>query len=642
MADNPSWFSLAAALVLSLHFVVSVSESDQEILLKFKESFQNNGKLSSWNASSNPCANGVANWVGVICTASGSIHGLKLENLGLVGELNITPLKNLVNLRTLSLKHNSLSGSLPGVNQLGALKSVYFSYNNFSGEIADEAFAGMLSLKKVHLGNNGFVGKIPASLTKLPRLLELRLEDNHFQGQIPSFVSKELTYLNVSNNELDGPIPEELQDLDMASFSGNKNLCGGKLAACPESVASVSAETNTSNVTNSTPESATATSHKLHKSSIIMGSVAVGIIVLMTAIVCILKSRPRRAQDSVESPVLEKLSKHKASHESPVQAEIDVGHSMTSIGGGKKDQQTTKLTFLKDATEKFDLQDLLQASAEILGSGVFGSSYKADIGLIGPAIVVKRYRQMNNMDREEFQEHMRRLGRLDHPNLLSLVAFYYRKEEKLMISHFVPKGSLAVHLHGKQNADRPGLDWPTRLKIVKGVAKGLAVLYRELPSLTTPHGHLKSSNVLLNESYEPLLTDYGLVPLVNQEHAQKLMIAYKSPEYVHNGRITKKTDVWALGTLILEVLTGKFPANFLQQGKGEKEFDLALWVSNMVGEEHVDQVFDKEMEFDENSKGQMVKLLHIGLECCRSEVETRLELKEAVEKIEGLNEIDTD
>jgi hypothetical protein len=71
-------------------------------------------------------------------------------------------------------------------------------------------------------------------------------------------------------------------------------------------------------------------------------------------------------------------------------------------------------------------------------------------------MVVKRFKQMNNVGKEEFQEHMRRLGRLKHSNLLPLVAYYYRKEEKLLITDFVEKGSLAVHLHGmllEQNLD---------------------------------------------------------------------------------------------------------------------------------------------------------------------------------------------
>lgn len=114
----------------------------------------------------------------------------------------------------------------------------------------------------------------------------------------------------------------------------------------------------------------------------------------------------------------------------------------------RKVEQKLQLSFMSDDREKFNLQDLLRASAEVLGSGNFGSSYKAII-MNGQALVVKRYKQMNSVGREEFNEHMRRLGRLKHPNLLPLVAYYYRKEEKLLVYDFVPNGSLASHLHGK-------------------------------------------------------------------------------------------------------------------------------------------------------------------------------------------------
>lgn len=124
------------------------------------------------------------------------------------------------------------------------------------------------------------------------------------------------------------------------------------------------------------------------------------------------------------------------------------------MGGGGKKCETTKLSFVRDDREKFDLQDLLRASAEILGSGSFGSSYKAAL-CGGATMVVKRFKQMNNVGKEEFQEHMRRLGRLRHPNLLPLVAYYYRKEEKLLIADFVQKGSLAVHLHGINSSFLP-------------------------------------------------------------------------------------------------------------------------------------------------------------------------------------------
>ncbi|KAE8730806.1 Pollen receptor-like kinase 1 [Hibiscus syriacus] len=316
--------------------------------------------------------------------------------------------------------------------------------------------------------------------------------------------------------------------------------------------------------------------------------------------------------------------------------------SPRSSNGMKLAESATKLTFLRDDDrDKFNLPDLLRASAEVLGSGYFGSSYRTELPN-GSAMVVKRYKQMTNAGKEDFQEHMRRMGRLKHENVLTLVAYHYRKDEKLIVCDFVKNGSLAVHLHGHQTLGQQGLDWPTRLNIVKGIAKGLAYLYKELPSLVAPHGHLKSSNVLLNESFEPLLTDYGLIPVIDPENAQAFMTAYKSPEFVHHGRVTKKTDVWGLGVLILEIMTGKFPSNFLQMGKGSGEEDLTTWVKSIVGDDEetssIDmEAFDKEMGAVSDRDGKtMLQLLKIGLSCCEDDALKRLDLKEAVNRIDRL------
>lgn len=191
------------------------------------------------------------------------------------------------------------------------------------------------------------------------------------------------------------------------------------------------------------------------------------------------------------------------------------------------------------------------------------------------------------------------------------------------------------------------LDWEKRLRIVKGVARGLLYLYTELPSLIAPHGHLKSANVVLNEAWEPLLNDYALSRLVNQEDAQDLMIMYKSPEYRTQGRISKKTDVWSLGILTLEILTGRFPANIIQQGKGVIDNgDLASWVEIQVkeNEDWKNKVFDKNLMMNIKAGGEeeqeMHKLLKIGLACCEMDVEKRLDIREAVEQIENVRETD--
>ncbi|KAL5543411.1 hypothetical protein UlMin_007195 [Ulmus minor] len=610
----------------------SLAPLDYEILLQFKDSLEDaEALIPTWNTSTPPCSADKANWRGVLCDKDGEISGLKIENMGLKGFIDVDSLKNLPNLRTLSFMKNNFEGPFPDLGQLGALKSVYLSNNKFSGEIPSDVFLRMLSLKKLFLAHNQFTGSLPASLELLPKLIVLRVEGNQFQGRIPNFPQKTWLSFNVSNNILEGRVPHSLSTMDATSFHGNEDLCGLPLKAC-------------------------ATKKPSLWSIVVVVIVVVMALAAIGAVILIL-SRCKQNPTLTENPstlppppttktgntttttAVEKQDEyhhHQAGNTSRCSSPGRGSSSSSSYTSSKKGAESLKLTFVRDDREKFDMHDLLKASAEILGSGCFGSSYKAAL-LSGSTMVVKRYKQMNNVGRDEFQEHMRRLGRLRHPNVLPLVAYYYKKEEKLLISDYFRNGSLAVHLHGRHAQGQTSLDWPKRLKIIKGVAKGLQYLQNELPTLIAAHGHLKSSNVLLNESYEPLLSDYALIPVINQEHAQQLMVAYKSPEHSRHGRITKKTDVWSLGVLILEILTGKFPANFLQQGKGSEEQDLANWVSSIPEEEwKSDKVFDKEML--KKSEGEMKKLLRIGMSCCEGDVEKRLDIREAVEKIEELRE----
>jgi serine/threonine protein kinase len=194
---------------------------------------------------------------------------------------------------------------------------------------------------------------------------------------------------------------------------------------------------------------------------------------------------------------------------------------------------------------------------------------------------------------------------------------------------------------GNHSEDQPALDWPTRLRIIKGVARGLAYLYDAIPTLIIPHGHLKSSNVLLDESFDAILNDHALAPVINLDLAQQTMMAYKSPEFAQHGRITKKTDIWSFGILILEILTGRFPENYLTLAH-DRNADLAGWVNTMIKEKKTSEVFDLDMGGAKNSKSELLKLLKIGLSCCEEDVERRLDISEAVQMIEELREGDSD
>ncbi|MCE3051823.1 hypothetical protein HAX54_050890 [Datura stramonium] len=589
-------------------------EPESTLLLKFKSSLQNaTSSLGDWNQSVQLCNGNISNWSGLICS-NGKFVGLQLESMGLSGNLDIDTLSQLTSLRTISVMNNNFEGTFPDVKKIGRLRGVFLSNNRFSGELPDDAFAGMKSIRRILMANNEFRGKIPTSLLGIPKLVELQVQDNQFDGEIPAFSQQDFQ-INVANNRLEGPIPPQLSSQSASSFAGNLGLCGKPMPPCPPS--------------------------KKKKKGIPIVAIilaAIGGLILLAIIffALFLLHMNRKKPSQYEKSSVKNLNNKAASHNHqyyPNNDKPDHHHEKYT----RSDKG--KLYFVRRDREKFDLEDLLRAPAEVLGSGSFGSSYKAELP-IGKPIVVRRFRQMSNMGKEDFHEHMRRLGKLSHPNVLPLVAFYYRREEKLLVTDFVDNGSLASHLHGKRGPNQPSLDWPSRLKIIKGVSRGLAYLNKELPTLTLPHGHLKSSNVLLDHRFEPLLADYALVPVINKDHAKQFMVAYKSPEYMQNERLTRKTDVWSLGILILELLTGRFPANYLKQGKGANA-DLAVWVNSVVREEWTGEVFDKDMNTTKhNCEGEMLKLLKIGMCCCEMDVGRRWDLREALDKIEELKEHD--
>ncbi|KAK8496260.1 hypothetical protein V6N13_130343 [Hibiscus sabdariffa] len=404
--------------------IVSLGDADGEKLMKFRESLTNHSSLSNWNASTSPCEGNKANWMGVICV-EGKIWGLQLGNMGLQGDVNDEILEALPTLRTLSLMNNNFEGAMFNVRRLSALKALYLSDNRFTGEIPDDAFKGMRSLKKVLLANNGFTGKIPSSLTMLPNLLMLRLEGNQFAGRIPDF-KQNLKVASFANNRLEGPIPASLSHLGATVFSGNKKLCGEPLQACTLSGPMRSPK---SHIFTSTPE---------EKSQLVLKLAVILISVLLLLLLLI-----------ISTLVLKFLSRRNQNPQTLQGTNVVDSRGKKALKAGKSVEHG-KLTFLKedDTSQRFGLQDLLRASAEVLGSGSFAASYKVVMVMYDDPVVVKRHKQMNNEGKEDFDEHMRRLGRLDHQNLLPLAAYHYMTDEKLLVSKYIENGSLATHLHG--------------------------------------------------------------------------------------------------------------------------------------------------------------------------------------------------
>lgn len=185
--------------------------SDSETLIEFKDSLINGDNLTTWIHNNTPCNNNRPNWEGILCT-NGNIWGIKLEGKGLEGSIDPTILARLPSLVSISFKNNSLEGSLPDFRKLHGMQEIFLSNNKFYGEISANAFNGLNRLTKLYLANNELMGHIPVSLTTLPKLKELVLDNNHFDGQIPNFDPGKLTLANFANNHLHGRIPEGLRD----------------------------------------------------------------------------------------------------------------------------------------------------------------------------------------------------------------------------------------------------------------------------------------------------------------------------------------------------------------------------------------------------------------------------------------------
>ncbi|KAF5734578.1 inactive receptor kinase [Tripterygium wilfordii] len=436
---------LFASLLL---FPVSKSDlsPDRAALLTLRQSL--GGRTLLWNATAtSPC-----NWAGVTCEQS-RVVTLRLPGVALSGELPTGIFSNLTQLRTLSLRLNALTGQLPSDLALcSGLRNLYLHGNLFSGGIPEFLF-GMKDLVRVNLASNNFTGEISKGFDKLPRLKTLYLENNRLAGSIPALKVPKVIQFNVSNNMLNGSIPERFQRFDSSSFSGN-SLCGEPLEGCAGEIASV-------------PSTGSVKPEKKNKLSggaiagIVTGSV-VGLIFILLMLFFLCQKKGNKKSRSIDIASI-KHQELEILGEKPIgepenggygngfsvaaaaAAAMTVngkGEAATAVNGGVK-----KLVFFGNGGRVFDLEELLRASAEVLGKGTFGTAYKAVLEM-GTVVAVKRLKDVTISERE-FREKIEGVGSMDHENLVPLRAYYFSVDEKLLVYDYMAMGSLSALLHGE-------------------------------------------------------------------------------------------------------------------------------------------------------------------------------------------------
>ncbi|KAI4986742.1 hypothetical protein ZWY2020_019372 [Hordeum vulgare] len=222
------------------------------------------------------------------------------------------------------------------------------------------------------------------------------------------------------------------------------------------------------------------------------------------------------------------------------------------------------LQYLKHITNNF-------CNDRIFGKGGFDEVYKGVLEN-GKMVAVKKLVQSLSRSQKQFENEVNLLMEPKHPNIVRIVAYCYETQhlrnhhegkivfagntECLLCLEFLPRGSLDKYISGASS----GLDWPTRLKIIKGVSYGLQYLHEQSDGPII-HLDLKPANILLDENVIPKITDFGLSRLVDKKQTIHTATAsgtlgYMLPEYLLRGIITTMSDVFCLGVIIMEVITG--------------------------------------------------------------------------------------
>ncbi|XP_050383651.1 probable inactive receptor kinase At2g26730 [Argentina anserina] len=613
-------WSVAVFLLLgSSGRVSSEPTRDKQALLAFITQVPHANRVQ-WNNSVSACS-----WFGVKCDANNSyVYSVRLPGVGLVGPIPPNTLGRLSQLRVLSLRSNRLTGSVPSdLGNLTLLRNLYLQGNELSGEFP----AGLTRLQRLNrldVSSNNFTGSIPFAVNNLTQLTGLFLENNAFSGSLPSISAGKLDKFNVSNNNLNGSIPATLEKFPYSAFAGNLDLCGGPLRSCyPFFPGPVPAPGTLPIVPVHDKSKKLSTAAIV---AIVVGSVLALCLLLLLLLCCIRKRRRQHSPKPPKPPV--------AATRSVPAAEAGTSSSKDDITGASTEAERNKLVFFDGGVYSFDLEDLLRASAEVLGKGSVGTSYKAVLEE-GTTVVVKRLKDVV-VTKKEFDMTMEVLGKIKHENVVPLRAFYFSKDEKLLVYDFMTAGSLSALLHGSRGSGRTPLDWDNRMRIALSAARGLAHLH---VAGKVVHGNIKSSNILLRSDNDATISDFGLNPLFGTFTPPNRIAGYRAPEVVETRKVTFKSDVYSFGVLLLELLTGKAPN---QASLGEEGIDLPRWVQSVVREEWTAEVFDVELMRYQNIEEEMVQLLQIAMACVSTVPDQRPAMQEVVRMIEDMNRAETD
>ncbi|XP_076900763.1 putative serine/threonine-protein kinase PBL22 [Bidens hawaiensis] len=297
----------------------------------------------------------------------------------------------------------------------------------------------------------------------------------------------------------------------------------------------------------------------------------------------------------------------------------------------------------EDAFHRFSLADIHLATqnfndALVIGKGGFGTVYKGRIHGTRDAterlVAIKRLDSSSTQGAPEFMNEIKMLTKVHHCNLVSLIGYCFDNNEMILVYEYMPNGTIDYHLH---KADTR-LSWMHRLKISIGVARGLHYLHT---GVGTQHGiihrDLKSSNILLDENWAARISDFGMSKVVDHPSSgvittPKGTFGYLDHEYCRTGKLTRKSDVYAFGLFLIELLSGRRAIDPLFVDEGH---NVADWAKKCVKEGQLEQVVCSHITKQISPKC-LKEFVHIADLCTKSSRKERPTMAEVVYTLDQL------
>nr|GEW53984.1 putative serine/threonine/dual specificity protein kinase, catalytic domain-containing protein [Tanacetum cinerariifolium] len=275
----------------------------------------------------------------------------------------------------------------------------------------------------------------------------------------------------------------------------------------------------------------------------------------------------------------------------------------------------------------FTLTELLTASTKFLNENPYWRTYVAYLA-DGSQVIVKRI--LTQLSQKKFVNVVSALGKIHHPNVLDLKAYYWGSGETLCAFKFTPNGSVSSLLQSSENQSGsiPTFDWTMRINIITGITKGLFYLHTQEK---IAHGDLKSSMILLDENYSPMIANVGLSQLMST--APRRFRNNCAPEFIGSRNVTSEVDVYSLGIIMLELLTGQ------STYKGIHPVDLPTWVKSVPKEKWSAEAFDaKLMQEKSEDHNMMVNVMRLSLQCVEDDPKARPTVRDVLRELEQIED----